>query len=139
MANGKCNVFRAFKVFGLFSIIALIVFGILSFSPIWSILGWISAFLLVFVEVPMCLKCCPTSAKFDNFLTKFQNSYIRTAGYIVFAAIMWVAVSVVGVGLYIVSAILLTIAAISYAIAAVRHQTHASSTITGGTGVSTIV
>ncbi|KAI8362250.1 hypothetical protein B0O80DRAFT_435393 [Mortierella sp. GBAus27b] len=68
--------------FGLFSVIALILFGILSFTPIWSIVGWIIAFLLIFVEIPLCLKCCPTSAKFDNFLGKFQNSVVRAVGYI---------------------------------------------------------
>lgn len=41
--------------------------------------------------------------------------------------------------LQIISALLLTGAAVSYTIAAVRHQTPASSSITGGTGVSTVV
>ncbi|KAF9900980.1 hypothetical protein BX616_002429 [Lobosporangium transversale] len=83
--------------------------------------------------------CCPTSAKFDNFLTQFQNSYFRAAGYVVFAIIMWLAFGIGGRTLQIVSALLLTGGAVSYTIAALRHQTPASSTITGGTGVSTIV
>ncbi|ORZ23843.1 hypothetical protein BCR41DRAFT_349285 [Lobosporangium transversale] len=125
--------------FGLFSIVSLILFSFLSFHILWSILGWIMAFLLVFIEIPFCLKCCPTSAKFDNFLTQFQNSYFRAAGYVVFAIIMWLAFGIGGRTLQIVSALLLTGGAVSYTIAALRHQTPASSTITGGTGVSTIV
>ncbi|KAG0354584.1 hypothetical protein BC939DRAFT_460655 [Gamsiella multidivaricata] len=124
---------------GLLSIVCLILFGILSLNVLWSILAWIIAFLLIFIEIPLCLKCCPTSAKFDNFLGQFQNSYFRAAAYIVFAVIMWLAVGVGGRTLQVVSALLLTAGAVSYVIAAARHQTPASSTITGGTGVSTIV
>ncbi|KAG0203428.1 Golgi apparatus membrane protein tvp18 [Mortierella sp. GBA30] len=124
---------------GLLSIVCLILFSILSFNILWSILGWIIAFLLVFIEIPLCMKCCPTSAKFDNFLTQFQNSYFRATAYIVFAVILWLAVGVGGRTLQVISALVLTFGAISYIIAALRNQTPASSTITGGAGVSTIV
>ncbi|KAF9326839.1 Golgi apparatus membrane protein tvp18 [Linnemannia elongata] len=105
---------------GLISIVCLIVFGVLGFHVVWSIIGWIMAFLLVFIEIPLCLKCCPTSAK-------------------LFAVVMWLAVGLSSLKLQIVSALTLSFGAVSYVIAAARHQTPASSTITGGTGVSTIV
>ncbi|KAF9213988.1 translation elongation factor EF-1 alpha, partial [Podila verticillata] len=117
---------------------SLILFAFIPpINLIWSIIAWVIAFLLVFIEVPLCLKCCPTSAKFDNFLHSFQNSYFRAAAYLVFAILMWIAIK--STILQVVSALLLTGAAVSYTIAAVRHQTPASSSITGGTGVSTIV
>ncbi|KAF9371847.1 Golgi apparatus membrane protein tvp18 [Podila verticillata] len=122
---------------GLLSIVSLILFAFIPIHFVWSIIAWVIAFLLVFIEVPMCLKCCPTSAKFDNFLHSFQNSYFRAAAYLVFAILMWIAFK--SVTLQVISALLLTGAAVSYTIAAVRHQTPASSSITGGTGVSTIV
>ncbi len=75
----------------------------------------------------------------DNILTKFQDSYFRGAAYIIFAIILWLAVGLGGRTLQVVSALLLSLGAVSYTIAALRHQTPASSTITGGTGVSTIV
>ncbi|KAF9119362.1 hypothetical protein BGW39_000347 [Mortierella sp. 14UC] len=100
---------------GLISIICLIVFGIVSLNVLWSIIG------------------C------DNFLNQFQNSYFRAVAYIVFAVLMWLAVGVGGRTLQVISALTLTFGAVSYVIAAARHQTPASSTITGGTGVSTIV
>ncbi|KAH7050753.1 golgi apparatus membrane protein TVP18 [Linnemannia elongata] len=124
---------------GLISIVCLIVFGVLGFHVVWSIIGWIMAFLLVFIEIPLCLKCCPTSAKFDNILQQFQNSYFRAVAYVVFAVVMWLAVGLSSLKLQIVSALTLSFGAVSYVIAAARHQTPASSTITGGTGVSTIV
>ncbi|KAG0267064.1 Golgi apparatus membrane protein tvp18 [Linnemannia exigua] len=83
--------------------------------------------------------CCPTSAKFDNFLNQFQNSYFRAVAYIVFAVIMWLAVGVGNRTLQLIPALILSFGAFSYVVAAARHQTPASSTITGGTGVSTIV
>ncbi|KAF9934875.1 Golgi apparatus membrane protein tvp18 [Linnemannia zychae] len=118
----------------------LIVFGAISILNIpWNILGWVIAFLLIFIEIPFLMKCCPTSAKFDNFLQKFQNSYFRALIYVIFAAIMWLGIGLGASKLQVVSALALTFGAISYIIAAVRQQTPASSTITGGAGVSTIV
>ncbi|KAF9173789.1 hypothetical protein BGX21_010307 [Mortierella sp. AD011] len=75
----------------------------------------------------------------DNFLTKFQNSYFRTGAYLVFAVLMWIAVGAGHRTVQVVSAILLTLGTISYGISAMRGQSPASSAITGGTGVSTIV
>ncbi|KAF9338987.1 Golgi apparatus membrane protein tvp18 [Linnemannia elongata] len=137
---------------GLLSIVALILFGIINFSIGWSLIGcvfssyfsaslWsrIIAFLLVFIEIPLCMKCCPTSEKFDNFLTKFQNSYFRAGAYLVFAILMWIAVGAGNRNLQTVSALLLTFAFLSYTFAALRGQTPTSSAITGGTGVSSIV
>jgi len=52
---------------------------------------------------------------------------------------MWLGVGVGHANLQAISALLLTFAALSYGFAALRGQTPASSTITGGTGVSTMV
>ncbi|KFH71583.1 hypothetical protein MVEG_01881 [Podila verticillata NRRL 6337] len=124
---------------GLLSIIALIIFGIINFKIVWSLIGWIIAFLLVFIEIPMCMKCCPTSAKFDEFVTKFHNSYFRAVAYLIFAVLMWLAVGLGKAGVQAVSALLLTFACLAYGLAAARGQTPTSSAITGGSGVSTIV
>ncbi|KAF9909289.1 hypothetical protein BX616_011237 [Lobosporangium transversale] len=72
-------------------------------------------------------------------MTQFHNPVFRTGAYIVFAVLMWVAVGAGHRGVQTVSALLLTFAALCYGFAAFRGQTPASSTITGGTGVSTIV
>ncbi|GJJ75763.1 hypothetical protein EMPS_08121 [Entomortierella parvispora] len=85
------------------------------------------------------MKCCPTSAKFDTFMGRFQNSYFRAGAYLIFCILMWLGVGVGHANLQTISALLLTFAALSYGFAALRGQTPASSTITGGTGVSTMV
>ncbi|KAG0238757.1 Golgi apparatus membrane protein tvp18 [Actinomortierella wolfii] len=115
----------------------LILNSFIPFNVIWSIIGWIIAALIIFIEVPLCLKCCPTSPKFDAFMSKFQNSYLRAAGYTVFAILLWIAVSKEATR--VVPALFLTITAISYAVSAFRNQTPTQSTLTGGAGVSTIV
>ncbi|KAF9978011.1 Golgi apparatus membrane protein tvp18 [Actinomortierella ambigua] len=99
----------------------------------------IIAFMIIFIEIPLCMKCCPTSPKFDAFMTQFQNSYVRAVGYTAFAVVMWLAVGLGGVTWQTISALFLTITAVSYSVSAARHQTPAQSTLTGGSGVSTIV
>lgn len=125
---------------GLVSIIFLIVFGVLNIvhNPIFSIIGWVISFILVFVELPICMRFCPTSPKFDNFISKFENAYLRAVGYLIFAVVMFLS-NLVNTSTIIVAAVTLLIAAIFYAIAAIRHQPHASSRWTGGTGVDNIV
>ncbi|KAI8393707.1 uncharacterized protein BYT42DRAFT_487653 [Radiomyces spectabilis] len=70
---------------GLISIILLIALGVVSLlSNIpFAIIGWVFAAILVFVEVPLCTKFCPTSPKFDAFIARFENSYFRAALYLV--------------------------------------------------------
>ncbi|KAF9581137.1 Golgi apparatus membrane protein tvp18, partial [Lunasporangiospora selenospora] len=117
----------------------LILVGIFSFNLGWSLVGWIIAFLLIFIEIPLCMKCCPTSEKFDNFITKFHNSFFRAGAYAIFAILMWIAVGAGNRGVQAVSAVFLTLGALCYGFAGARGQTPASSSITGGTGVSSIV
>ncbi|KAF9105458.1 Golgi apparatus membrane protein tvp18 [Mortierella sp. AM989] len=124
---------------GLISIVTLIVFGIIPFHVAWSIVGWVIAFLLIFIEIPLCMKCCPTSQKFDTFLSNFKDSYFRTGAYLIFAIVMWIAVGAGNRTIHVISAILLTLGTVSYCIAALRGQSPASSAITGGTGVASVV
>ncbi|KAF9188365.1 Golgi apparatus membrane protein tvp18 [Haplosporangium sp. Z 11] len=134
--SGNCSLYGQWC--GLLSIVFLILFGIINFSIGWSLIGWIIAFLLIFIEIPLCMKCCPTSAN-DSFLEKFHNSYLRAGAYLVFCILMWIAVGVGHRNLQAISALFLTFAALAYGFAAFRGQTPTSSSITGGTGVSTIV
>ncbi|KAG9296407.1 hypothetical protein G9A89_014999 [Geosiphon pyriformis] len=121
---------------GLISIVLLIIFGVIAFTsnPIFCILAWVIAFILVFVEVPILTKVCPTSPTFDQFVKKFENNNIRATGYIVFSTIMWISL-VVSTTSLIVPAITLFFAGLFYGIASVKHQQHAASVLTGGGGV----
>ncbi|KAL1930379.1 hypothetical protein VTP01DRAFT_10541 [Rhizomucor pusillus] len=126
--------------FGIISIILLVVLGVVSLvsNIIFSIIGWVFAFILVFVEVPLCTKFCPTSPKFDNFVATFENSYLRAALYLVFAVVMFLS-NLINTTSLIAAAVTLLLAAICYGIAAVKQQPHASTKILGGTGVDNVV
>ncbi|CDS12609.1 hypothetical protein LRAMOSA04795 [Lichtheimia ramosa] len=125
---------------GIISIILLIALGVVSLlSNIpFAIIGWVFAFILVFVEVPLCTKFCPTSPKFDNFVARFENSYLRAALYLVMAIVMFLS-TIVNTTSLVAPAVTLLFAFICYAIAAVKQQPHASTKILGGTGVDNVV
>ncbi|KAI8090619.1 hypothetical protein BDF21DRAFT_333609 [Thamnidium elegans] len=105
---------------GIISIILLIALGIVGFTGhiIFSIVGWVIAFLLVLVEIPLCLKVCPTSPK-------------------LFAVVMFLS-NLVSVGPLIACGVSLLLASICYGIAAFTGQAYASSKILGGTGVDNV-
>ncbi|KAI9031918.1 hypothetical protein CLU79DRAFT_730678 [Phycomyces nitens] len=126
--------------FGLVSIVLLIALGIVSLvgNLIFSIIGWVLAFILVFVEVPLCKKVCPTSPKFDGFVNTFESSYLRAGLYVVFSIVMFLS-RTISTTILLIPAVTLLLAAISYAIAGFKQQPHASTAILGGTGVDNIV
>ncbi|KAI8342315.1 hypothetical protein BC941DRAFT_498782 [Chlamydoabsidia padenii] len=126
---------------GIVSIILLIALGIVGFMShvAFSIVGWVIAFLLVLVEIPLCLKLCPTSPKLDGFISYFENCYFRGAMYLIFAVIMFLSNLVSGATPLIAAAVALLLAAISYLGAAVMGQAFASSRILGGTGTDNVV
>ncbi|KAI8991413.1 hypothetical protein BDF20DRAFT_811676 [Mycotypha africana] len=70
---------------GIISLILLVVLGVVALTSnfIFSIVGWVIAFILFFVEIPLCTKFCPTSPRFDAFIARFENAYFRGAMYIV--------------------------------------------------------
>ncbi|GBB91997.1 hypothetical protein RclHR1_01950009 [Rhizophagus clarus] len=120
---------------GILSIPFLFIAGGLAFISfvIFAVIAWILAFILVFIEIPFCLKICPTSPNFDAFIRIFENNLFRTVGYVVFAVVTFAFVS--KSVFYVLPGLSLAIAGICYGIAALKHQSHASSKLTGGTGV----
>ncbi|KAI9018588.1 Golgi apparatus membrane protein TVP18 [Phycomyces nitens] len=126
---------------GLASIALLIALGIVGLSGhvVFSIVGWVIAFIVMMVEVPLCLKFCPTGHRFDGIAPYFENSYFRTAMYLVFAIVMFLSNILHGATPLIACAVCLLLAAISYGAAAVMGQAFASTSMLGGTGVDNVV
>ncbi|KAG1181968.1 hypothetical protein G6F36_009521 [Rhizopus arrhizus] len=124
---------------GIISIILLIALGIVGFMQhvVFSIVGWVIAFILIGIEVPLCLKLCPTSPKFDSFIAYFENCYFRALIYLAFAVVMFLS-NLLNVGPLIATGVSLLLAAICYGIAAFSGQAFASSRIFGGTGVDNV-
>ncbi|KAI8635969.1 hypothetical protein BD408DRAFT_426895 [Parasitella parasitica] len=125
---------------GVGSIVLLIALGIvaLTSNPIFAIVGWVIAFILFFVEVPLCTRFCPTSPKFDGFIARFENSYFRFVAYVVFSIIMFLS-TLINTTTLVVPAITLLLTSICYVIAGLKKQPHASTKILGGTGIDNVV
>ncbi|KAI9269005.1 golgi apparatus membrane protein-like protein tvp18 [Phascolomyces articulosus] len=125
---------------GIISICLLIALGVVGFIShiVFSIVGWVIALILIFVEIPLCIRCCPTSPKFDNFIGYFENCWFRATMYLIFAVVMFLS-NILNTGPLIAAAVTLLLAAISYSIAAIKGQSFASSRLLGGTGVDNVV
>ena len=97
-----------------------------------------SGLLLIFVEIPLLLRICPTSQKFDSFMRRFSTNYMRAGIYAVMSIVEWV--SLVGGGSSLIAAaVFLLIAAVFYAIAGLRGHDFAGSKTLGGAGLAQMV
>jgi hypothetical protein len=101
-------------------------------------LGRVCSFVIIFIEIPLLLRICPTSAKFDTFIRKFSSNYMRAAIYFVMSAVQWISIWPQATSL-IVAAIFLLIAAIFYALAGVKGQQFQGSKTLGGQGVAQMI
>ena len=98
----------------------------------------VCSFIILFLEVPLLLRVCPTSEKFDQFIRRFETNYMRAAIYLVMAIIQWVSLVLYATSL-IAAAVVLTIAAACYALAGVKGQGFVGSKTLGGHGVAQMI
>ena len=98
----------------------------------------ISAFLLIFIEIPLLLRICPTSAKFDAIIRQVTTNYMRAAVYGVMSLVQWLSL-VVRASSLIAAAIVLLAAAAFYALAGLKHQDFVGSKTLGGQGVAQMI
>jgi len=105
---------------------------------IFSVLCLVSGLLLIFVEIPLLLRICPTSRGFDSFMRKFSTNYMRAGIYGVMSVVQWVSL-VGGTTSLIAAAVFLLIAAVFYLIAGLRGHDFAGSKTLGGAGVAAMI
>lgn len=98
----------------------------------------VSSFIIIFIEIPLLLRICPTSSTFDSFMQRFTTNYMRALIYFVMAAIQWISIAA-GVTSLIAAAVLLTITASFYALAGVKGQAFTGSKTLGGQGVAQMI
>src|SRR4051812_45750539 len=94
-----------------------------------------SSFLIIFIEIPLLLRICPTSAKFDTFMRRFTTNYMRAGIYLAMAIVQWLSLIKEASSL-IAAAVLLTLAASFYALAGIKGQGFVGSKTLGGQGVA---
>lgn len=104
----------------------------------FSIVCLVCAFIIIFIEIPLLLRICPTSSKFDAFIRKFETNYMRAFIYLGMSAIQWASLAAMTTSL-IAAAIFLLIAAIFYALAGVKGQAFQGSKTLGGHGVAQMI
>ncbi|KAI1411129.1 Golgi apparatus membrane protein TVP18 [Hypoxylon sp. FL1857] len=105
---------------------------------IFSIFALVSCFIILFVEVPLLLRICPTSAAFDAAIRRVSTNYMRAAAYAVMAVIQWVSLAV-AVSSLIAAAVVLTFTALCYALAGIKGQAFVGSKTLGGAGVAQMI
>ncbi|KAI1275514.1 hypothetical protein F5Y07DRAFT_171179 [Xylaria sp. FL0933] len=115
--------------FNLFHHILLIIFAILCL---------ISSFVILFLEVPLLLRICPTSSAFDAAIRKISSNYMRAAAYLVMAVIQYLSI-IIATSSLIAAAVVLTLTGICYALAGLKGQAFVGSKTLGGQGVAQMI
>ena len=98
----------------------------------------VSGLVLIFIEIPLLLRICPTSAKFDAFIRRFTTNYMRAGIYGVMSVVQWLSLIEGGSSL-IAAAVVLLIAATFYALAGLKKQQFVGSKTLGGQGVAQMI
>ncbi|RKU49097.1 Golgi apparatus membrane protein tvp18 [Coniochaeta pulveracea] len=98
----------------------------------------ISSFIILFIEVPLLLRICPTSSSFDAAIRRISTNYMRAAAYGVMALIQWLSL-VSRASSLIAAAVFLTATGVCYLLAAARGQAFVGSKTLGGAGVAQMI
>ncbi|KAF1980747.1 hypothetical protein K402DRAFT_343768 [Aulographum hederae CBS 113979] len=120
---------------------ALGIANIFNFNIIilFSVICLVSSFIILFIEVPLLLRICPTSSTFDNFIRRFATNWTRAAIYFLMSLIQWLSLATGFTTSLIAAAVLLLFASAFYALAALKHQEFMSSKTLGGQGVAQMI
>ncbi|KAF8418636.1 golgi apparatus membrane protein TVP18 [Terfezia claveryi] len=136
---------RNFSIYGQWTgILAMILCIALGIANLFSRAIVFSAFclvfgaLLIFVEIPILLRICPTSKQFDDFVKKFHHNWGRAGLYIGMGIVQWLSIIVEPTSL-IAAAVVLTIAGLFYTLAAIKGQEFTGSKTLGGSGVASMI
>lgn len=138
---------RNFSIYGqwtgvlcIFLCFALGLANIFHIHPViaFSIVCLVCSFIIIFIEIPLLLRICPTSPAFDTFIRKFSSNYMRAAIYGVMSVVQWFSIWAKPTSL-IVCAIFLMVAAIFYALAGLKGQQFQGSKTLGGQGVAQMI
>ncbi|KAI0147324.1 hypothetical protein GGR57DRAFT_477064 [Xylariaceae sp. FL1272] len=140
---------RNFSIYGqwlgILSLILCFALGIANFfnlfKPIiilFAIFCLVSAFIILFLEVPLLLRICPTSSSFDAAIRKISSNYLRAAAYLAMALIQWLSLLIHPTSL-VAAAVVLTFTSICYLLAGVKGQAFVGSKTLGGQGVAQMI
>ncbi|EGX44231.1 hypothetical protein AOL_s00210g20 [Orbilia oligospora ATCC 24927] len=120
--------------------IALGIANIFHFDLIilWSVICLVTGLFLIFLEIPLLLRICPTSKAFDTFVRKFSSNYTRAAVYLVLSIIQWTSLIRYATSL-IAAAVILLLAGACYGLAGLKNQEFMNSKTLGGGGIAQMI
>ncbi|KAI9673114.1 MAG: Golgi apparatus membrane protein tvp18 [Caeruleum heppii] len=110
----------------------------LGFLIAFSIVCLACSFIIIFIEIPLLLRICPTSSKFDALIRRVTTNYMRAGVYLAMSAVQWASLSA-GASSLLAAAVFLLLAAIFYALAGVKGQGFIGSKTLGGQGVAQMI
>jgi len=105
---------------------------------LFSVICLVCSFIIIFIEIPLLLRICPTSPGFDTFIRRFETNYMRAAIYGVMSLIQFLGIIAKPTSL-IAAAIVLLLAALFYALAGIKGQGFVGSKTLGGHGVAQMI
>ncbi|KAK3945582.1 Golgi apparatus membrane protein TVP18 [Diplogelasinospora grovesii] len=114
------------------------IFTFYVFIIIFSVICLVSSFIILFIEVPLLLRICPTSSSFDAAIRRVSTNYMRAGTYGVMAIVQWLSIIPRATSL-IAAAILLTATAVCYLLAGMKGQAFVGSKTLGGAGVAQMI
>ncbi|KAF7546758.1 hypothetical protein G7Z17_g8197 [Cylindrodendrum hubeiense] len=139
---------RNFSIYGqwlgILSMIICLATGISSIFTlkpvriIFCALAIASAFIILFVEVPLLLRICPTSSKFDVAIRKISTNYMRAAAYAIMGALQFVSI-LTGASSLVAAGVFLLLTAVCYGLAGIKGQAFVGSKTLGGQGVAQMI
>jgi len=105
---------------------------------LWSIILLCCALVLVFVEIPLLLRICPTSSKFDALIRTITTNYMR-AGMYAAMGIFQILSAIYSASSLIAAGVVMLLTASCYAIAGFKNQDFVASKALGGQGVAQMI
>ncbi|KAG5925958.1 Golgi apparatus membrane protein tvp18 [Claviceps africana] len=130
--------------FGILSMIICLATGISSiftFMPliiVFAAIAIASSFLILFIELPLLLRICPTSSKFDGLVRKISTNYMRAAAYGVMSLLQFLSLLRAATSL-VAAAVFLLITSLCYVLAGLKGQEFIGSKTLGGAGVAQMI
>lgn len=94
--------------------------------------------MILFIEVPLLLRICPTSGKFDAFVRRISTNYMRAAAYLIMSIIQFMSI-IDRASSLVAAAVFLLLTAICYLLAGVKGQAFVGSKTLGGHGVAQMI
>ncbi|ORX37505.1 hypothetical protein BCR36DRAFT_583588 [Piromyces finnis] len=138
LTSGQCTIYGQW--FAIISSILFLIFapanilGILMLHAAESLQGILDLVFgcgIILLEIPIFLKCVPSSPKFDELIKFFEKNSMRAVLYAAIAVVNWLFEFNGALTAFILPTITITCSAISYGIATFKNEERVTSSLTG--------